>query len=258
MTSNVTRLFIIIDIFPHFASINIVTSNVAILITMEFQLIHVLNRGVDKRKIFLDDQDRFRFIHDLFEFNNQEKVKNLFYFFKKYRDIERRYIKKPPRKLLVQIHAFCLMPNHYHLLLSPKIDTGTPQFMKKLNMGYSKYFNEKYKRKGTLFEGRYKSVAIENESHFIHIPYYIHFNPLDLEAPEWRNNELKNYKKANEFLNSYRWSSHFDYVGKKNFPSVTQRNFLSEFFEGPKEYEKNIEEWLKSIDLENIKDKTLE
>jgi len=233
---------------------------------MDFQLIHVLNRGVDKRKIFLDDQDRFRFIHDLFEFNDQKKVNNVFHSFHKhehneYNDIGCHYIQKPAipkRNLLVQIHAFCLMPNHYHLLLSPKIDTGISQFMQKLNMGYSKYFNEKYKRKGTLFEGKYKSVAIKNESHFIYIPYYIHFNPLDLEAPEWRKEELKNYKKAMNFLNQYRWSSHLDFMGKKNFPSVTQRTFLLKVFGGQEDYKNSIKAHLKDFSLENIKDNTLE
>ena len=226
---------------------------------MDLQLIHVLNRGVDKRNIFLDDQDRFRFIHDLFEFNNQEKVNNVFHSFHKYNnDIECHYIKKPARKLLVQVHAFCLMPNHYHLLLSRKIDTGISQFMQKLNMGYSKYFNEKYKRTGTLFEGRYKSVTIIDETHFNHIPYYIHLNPLDLIAPEWRKNELKDYKKALDFLNSYRWSSHLDYLGKKNFPSITQRGSLLEIFGSSEGYEKNIKQWLKNIELENIKESILE
>ena len=130
--------------------------------------------------------------------------------------------------------------------------------MKKLNMGYARYFNEKYQRSGALFQGRYKSIAINDEAHFIHLPYYIHLNPLDLITPEWRERELKDYKKAIEFLNSYRWSSHLDYLGKKNFPSLTSREFLLQFFDGSKEYQKSVERWLKSIDLENIKDIALE
>ena len=99
-------------------------------------LVHVLNRGVDKRKIYLDDQDYFRFIHDLFEFNDVEMVKNVAYSFKhQIMDVGRPYIvDKGPRKLLVKIHAFCLMPNHYHLLLSPVMENGIPFFMKKLNL----------------------------------------------------------------------------------------------------------------------------
>ncbi|MEK7077754.1 MAG: transposase, partial [Patescibacteria group bacterium] len=107
------------------------------------ELVHVLNRGVDKRTIFLDDEDRFRFIHDLFEFNDQGRVNNVFYLFNKYNDIASHYIERK-RKLLVDIHAFCLMPNHYHLLLSPRVDDGIVKFMKKLGIGYAKYFNIKY------------------------------------------------------------------------------------------------------------------
>ena len=87
------------------------------------------------------------------------------------------------------------MSNHYHLLLTPAVENGIALFMKKINGGYVKYFNEKYERKGTLFEGKYKRIIIKNEAHFIHLPYYIHLNPLDLAAPEWRERKIKNYKK---------------------------------------------------------------
>ncbi len=216
------------------------------------EIYHVLTRGVDKRKIFLDQKDYLRFIHDLFEFNDEAPVNTTFYVFRN--AIARREVGKErkPRKLLVKIHAFCLMPNHYHLLLTPKIEGGIPRFMKKLNMGYARYFNEKYKRKGTLFEGRYKNIIVKNEAHFIHLPYYIHLNPLDLKFPEWRSRELKNYKEAIKFLENYRWSSHLDYLGVPNFPSVTQREFLMEFFGDHKEYEQDIHQWLK--DLGNMKD----
>lgn len=225
---------------------------------------HVLNRGIEKRKIFLDEQDYFRFIHDLFEFNNVESINNVFYTFnKQYNDVRHHYIKinrnnRKPRKLLVKIHAFCLMPNHYHLLLTPITENGIALFMKKINGGYVKYFNERYKRKGTLFEGRYKRILVKDEPHFIHLPYYIHLNPLDLEFPEWRNRELKNYKEAMKFLENYRWSSHPDYIGKKNFPSISQREFLMKFFGGPKQYKEDMTNYFKTLDLEDIQDICLE
>lgn len=216
------------------------------------EIYHVLSRGVDKRKIFMDDKDYLRFIHDLFEFNNQLPVSNILYRFGKNKnmDIVSPYIKKP-RELLVDISAFCLMPNHYHLLLEPRAENGISLFMKKLNIGYAKYFNKKYERTGALFEGRYKSILIKNHAHFTHIPYYIHLNPLDIIAPEWRERKIKDYKKTIQFLDSYRWSSHLDYTGKKNFPSVTRREFLLDCFHGEKGYKKSIEGWLKDLDLEN-------
>jgi len=230
---------------------------------------HTLSRGVDKRKIFLDKQDYFRFIHNLFILNNQEVVYTTLYSFinidfaspniktdlgRKNQGLDRR----KPRKLLVDIYAFCLMPNHYHLLLSPKVKDGIPKFMKKLNMAYAKYFNRKYKRKGTLFEARYKRVPVEKEPHFYHLPYYIHLNPLDLKFPEWREGKLRNYRQALEFLEDYRWSSHLDYIGIKNFPSITDRNFLIEVFEGTAKYKQSIEQWLRELELEAFKDLVLE
>ncbi|MDP1688758.1 MAG: transposase [bacterium] len=222
------------------------------------EIYHVLSRGVDKRKIFMDDEDRYRFIHDLFEFNNQEPANSTYY---QFNVIARRKFEpneKKPRKLLVDLHVFCLMDNHYHLLISPRHEGSISLFMKKVNMGYAKYFNNKYERVGTLFEGRFKSVPVKNDAHFIHLPYYIHFNPLDFKFKEWRDRKLTNYRKAIEFLDSYRWSSHRDYSGEKNFPSVTQRELLSEFFDGPDGYKKSIKSWLQNLDLDSIKKLVLE
>ena len=231
------------------------------------QIIHVLNRGVDKRKIFLNDKDYFRFVHDLFEFNDSQPVENNFYFIRgneslktKTIDVGRRYIRKEQRirKTLVKIHAFCLMPNHYHLLLSPVVENGIALFMKKINGGYAKYFNEKYERTGALFSGKYKRILVQKDAHFIHLPYYIHLNPLDMIAPEWRKRELKNPKKAMEFLESYRWSSHLDYCGDRNFPSVTQRDMLLDFFGGHDKYKESINGWIEQLDMETIQDLILD
>ena len=225
------------------------------------EIYHVLNRGVDKRKIFLDKQDYLKFIHNLFELNNQEIVYYTFYKFERFnknKDIQCPCIERKPRKLLVDIYTFCLMPNHYHLLISPRIENGIARFMHKINMGYSKYFNQKYKREGTLFEGRYKSILVNKEPHFYHLPYYIHLNPLDIEFPEWREGKLRNYQKAMEFLNNYRWSSHSDYLGTKNFPSITNRDFLLDVFGGENKYKQSIKKWLKELEMERIRELTLE
>jgi len=231
--------------------------------TMEFY--HVLSRGVDKRKIFLDEKDYFRGVHDLFEFNDTERVNNLTYFLRyNSKDAGRPYIERGgrKRKLLVKIHSFCFMPNHYHMLLSPLTKNGIPLFMKKFNGGYAKYFNERYNRTGALFEGKYKRIIIKNEAHFIHIPYYIHLNPLDLITPEWREKKLHDFNKAIKFLESYRWSSHMDYLGVKNFPSVTQREFLFDIFGSNKQYGQKIEEWLEDLyltqKLDSVRDYVLE
>ena len=222
------------------------------------ELFHTLNRGVDKRSIFLDDRDRFRFIHDLYEFTDEARVLDVGYRSKTKTTLDIASPEVRKRKLLVDIHCFCLMGNHYHLLLSPRVDKGVSKFMKKLNMGYAKYFNQKYKRTGALFEGRFKSVLVNTETHFIHMPYYIHLNPLDFVSPEWRNRIVKNPKIAIEFLEKYRWSSFLDYIGKTNFPSVTARSFLLKFFKGSENYRTNTLDWIKSMNFSDIRGVTLE
>lgn len=229
------------------------------------QVYHIYNRGVEERNVFLDKEDYFRFIHDLFEFNDEAPAMNLYYKFSQLQaqsyEVQLRKFKvgeREPRKLLVDILLFCLMPNHFHLLIKQKADNGIVKFMQKLGTGYANYFNKKYKRVGSLFQGRFKAVLVEKDAHFMHLPYYIHSNPLDIKFSEWRNKEIKNYKEAMKFLENYRWSSFQDYIGKKNFPSVTQRKFLLDFFDGPEQYKKDTQKWLKEMDLEEIKEMILE
>ena len=219
------------------------------------ELFHVLNRGVDKRKIYLEDKDYFRFIHDLYEFNDKKKVLNVGWNFRQNIDVGRQYDK---RELLVDIHAFCLMPNHYHLLLSPKVENGIPLFMKKVNGGFAKYFNLKYERTGTLFERRYKSVAVVSDGHLVRLPYYIHLNPLDLDSPEWRESKIANPSKAINFLENYRWSSFLDYIGKKNFPSVINKSFLKGVIGDVDNYKKETLEWVNKMDYPEIDNVFLE
>lgn len=220
-------------------------------------LYHVLNRGVDKRTIFLDNKDYLRFIYNLAEFNDQKWATLASYRFKSL-DIASPKLIDKPRNPLVDIHAFCLMPNHYHLLLSPKTENGISQFMKKINMGYAKYFNLRYTRVGALFQGRYKSVPIMEEDHFLHLPYYIHMNPLDLFAPEWRRGRIRNPNEALRFLENYKWSSFSDYIGKNNFPFVINRDLLSKVFEYENGHRKHVLEWLRDMDLAFIQPILLE
>ncbi len=223
---------------------------------------HVLARGVDKRQIFMDDVDHLRFIRNLFYFNNAEfnwmstrSAQFVASGTHRVPDATKNEVRHPDVDLL----AFCLMPNHYHLLIKPKSDSGLQNFIKRVNQGYSQYFNGRQKRSGALFESRYKIVPIVNEAHFAHIPYYIHLNPLDLVDHGWREGELGDLNKATEFLDSYRWSSHLDYSGVRNFPSVTSREFLLDYFGDPDKYKKSIRDWLISRrNFEWMKGMTLE
>jgi len=226
---------------------------------VENQIYHIYNRGVEKRKIFLDKQDYLRFIYGLFMFNDKEAVINTSYYFNpKSMQVEPQHIKKErkPRKLLVEILIFTLMPNHFHLVLKQKRENGIVKFMQKLGTGYTMYFNKKYKRVGGLFQGRFKAVLISKEAHFIHLPFYIHTNPLDLIHYRGSTSIMEKVR----FLENYKWSSFPDYIGKKNFPSVTSREFFLEFFGGPEEYRKATINWLKEKEenIEKIKEVKLD
>ncbi len=224
------------------------------------QIYHVYNRGVEKRGVFSDDADRFRFVHDLFEFNDNKPTLNLTYHFNRTKEVgvPPPKLERLPRKLLVELMAFCLMPNHFHLMLRQKMDGGITLFMQKVGIGYTKYFNQKYQRVGPLFQGKYKAEVIKNDAHFLHLPYYIHANPLDLTMPAWREREISNHKQALQFLEAYRWSSFPDYIGKRNFPSVTHRDFLLELAGGQEKYKTGFISWLKEMDIGDISSLTLE
>ncbi len=182
---------------------------------------HVLNRGVEKRDIVLHDDDRMRFVRSLYIFNDSRSTPNSV-------SQAYRWELDSVRQPIVHIHAWCLMNNHYHLLLSPVNDElkNLSLFMKKLNMGYAKFFNEKYNRSGYLWQGKYKKIQIENDGQFNYIPYYIHLNPLDYFHYEWRKGRLKYSPNIQNILNTYRWSSFLDYNNIKNFPSLITTQLL--------------------------------
>lgn len=183
---------------------------------------HVLNRGVDKRDVVMNDDDRQRFVRGLYLFNDRNAAPNAI------SQIPLMNSKERKRDLLVRLHAWCLMNNHYHLLLSPLDDDpeNVSLFMKKLNMGYAKFFNEKYTRSGALWQGKYKKILIERDAQFQYIPFYIHLNPLDYNFPEWRKGGVKKVRAALDWLAKWKWSSNLDYGGSKNYPSLIDTRIL--------------------------------
>jgi len=210
------------------------------------ELYHALNRGVDKRTIVLDDYDRRRFVADLYTMNDSQPVNNLNYHFAQAMAVGQPYLLGREQKQLVHIHGWCLMNNHYHLLLSEQVEHGISLFLKKLNGGYAQYFNERHNRSGALFQGKTKKVLIERDAHFLWLLHYIHFNPLDYlpGAKQWRAQCLKDTKKALQWLAEYRWSSYQDYSGKPNFPEIVTNSFM---FKHKKEYFKESERYLTEL-----------
>lgn len=221
------------------------------------EIYHVYNRGVEKRDIFVEDKDYLRFISDLGLFNDIEQTYNVGFKLRQPTiDVGHQY--NDAKTKLVDILVFCLMPNHYHLLLRQRIDNGITKFMKKLGGGYVNYFNIKYQRVGTLFQGKFKSVLINSTSQLLYIPHYIHLNPLDKFMPEWREKKINNKQGAINFLKSYKWSSYSDYASELRFPDVLERSVLNEYFAGPNEYINDLHNFIGDMDLSGISDILLE
>lgn len=132
---------------------------------------HIYNRGVDKRSIFEDKDDLLRFLFIIKEFNNIEPVGGLY----KLETVIRRGSTSLDGRL-VNIVAYCLNQNHYHFILEPLVDNGIQKFMHRIGTGYTMYFNEKYKRSGSLFQGRYKSAHVSSNEYLLHLSVYVNLN----------------------------------------------------------------------------------
>lgn len=212
---------------------------------------HIVIRALDDNLIFKDTDDYFRGIFSIYEFNNSNPV--TIFIRRRDRSVEKKKEKLSdigsPTKLdkrdkFVEILAFCFMPNHIHLLIQQIKDGGISRFMQKVGIGLSKYFNKKYQRKGHVFQDVFKSVHIENDSQLTTVFNYIHVNPLSLREPGWKEKGIKDINESIEFLENYKWSSYQDYIGKKNFSSVTERNFLSEYISDAGGCREAIKNWL--------------
>ncbi len=208
---------------------------------------HVINRGVDGRKIFTKNQDYSRFILSL-EFFNTKKEINIWDLVKGGSDptlIEKlKKEREKPYEPIVELLAFVLMPNHYHLLIREITHGGISLFMQKIG-GYSLYFNEQYDRSGSLFQSRYKCVEIKTDAQLFAAFNYVHTNPVELIEPMWKKQQVKYFNKANDFLKNYENSSYRDYIGIPTFPNTTSREFFLEIFNREKGCRKEIEDWIK-------------
>jgi len=224
------------------------------------EIYHVISRTVGDTVVFDNEKDFYRGIFSIYEFNNSNPVeiwerRRARASFKKqeklkivgrltshnFKDINDSYIDERDR--LVDIFAFSFMPNHLHLILKQLKDNGITQFMKKVNGGYAKYFNEKYNRKGHLFN-KFRAVHIKDDDQFKNAFVYVHTNLISLIEPSWKEKGIENPEKVKEFLENNKRHSYPDYLGKKNFPSVTQRNFLLEVMGGAEGCKAEVDNWI--------------
>ena len=131
------------------------------------QIYHIYNRGVDKRDIFQETGDYQRLYYSLIYFNTDQISQN-------FRLAKSRYSKDSQR--LVDVHAYSLLPNHFHLILTQLKDNGISEYMKRVSAGYTGFFNEKYKRSGSLFQGTFKRIHVEDEEQYRYLFAYVNEN----------------------------------------------------------------------------------
>ncbi len=214
---------------------------------MKGNIYHLLNRGVEKRKIFLDKEDHIRFIHDLEDFNNVKNVEQSYFRRRESKNLLTDV--RRPSEMIVDILCWTLMPNHPHIMAVEKDEGNISEFSRKVFGGYTKYFNKKKDRSGVLFQGKTKMIMLKNDSHFLYLPFYIHLNSLDLFQPGWKEDGIKDIKSAIKFLEEYRWSNYRDIIGKGNgeFADTTNKKLFFEMFQtNEKKYKKDMEDWIRA------------
>jgi len=201
---------------------------------------HVYNRGVEKRKVFLSRADYDRFVALLY-LANQTEPADLKYQGRSFSEMTEDRAGEP----LVEIVAYCLMPNHFHLLLREMIEGGIARFMQKLTTGYTMYFNKRHERSGALFEGTYKARHADEDRYLRYLISYIHLNPIKLFDRKWKANGIQNRSGAERFLEKYEYSSYLDYFGKKRPQGkLLEQDIGREFFESLGDFKQCTAEWL--------------
>ena len=180
---------------------------------VENGIYHVYNRGVDKRTIFEDTQDYKLFLSYL-----------------------KRYLTEPTSEvgphwkkglhMQIELLAYCLMGNHFHLLVKQNSKTALTTFMRCLSNSYTKYFNQKYDRVGPLLQGKFKAILVDKDNYLLHLTRYIHLNPVS-HKDQITSSDLAR-------LEQYNYSSYADYIGKLKTKWVKPEFALGYFKESSK------------------------
>lgn len=194
----------------------------------ENEYYHVFGRGVSKENIFIDNKDRARFIFLITHFQSPLKIYNVSWctdtFLKKgsFSTKEDR-VKNILKKRSVELVAFALMSNHFHMLVRNLEDKILSVYMQRVLTAYSKYFNAKYHKKGHVFGGPFGATHVKNNNQLLHLSAYIHKNPK--ENGEWKNTYDK-----------YPWSSYQDYIGLNRWGNFISTDIVLKQFKDQSQY----------------------
>ncbi|MDO8474265.1 MAG: transposase [bacterium] len=216
--------------------------------------VHVCARGTRGLPIVHDDQDRWHFLELLYYCNHTESRRNLFR--KLQESKEENKTKKlffwPPvwreREPIVSVVTYALVENHYHLLLQERVENGISRFMQKIGIGFAKYYNQKYKTKGNLFQGRYRAKVVDTDEYLSYVSAYIQAKNILEVYPGGLGSALSNLEKSFQWATEYPFGSLGDYVGARKFP-IVEKSVLGDMFSSPASYQKFAKECVKGMNL---------
>ena len=198
--------------------------------------VHVLKRGARGINIVRDESDRWRFLRILF-FMNDEHFDKSWTAVTRGKGLFQRPESWPKRKPLVNILSYTLMPNHFHLLLNEIQSGGVSLFMKKLGQSMTEHANLKYKEKGSLFQGAYKSKTIKTNEYLRHLAVYIMVkNVFELYPKKRLAGAQENFEDAWKWANNYSFSSISDYAGMRVRSPIITKGILEEVFDTPAKF----------------------
>ncbi|OIP22293.1 hypothetical protein COS74_01160 [bacterium CG06_land_8_20_14_3_00_33_50] len=184
---------------------------------VENGIYHIYNRGINKQDIFLDDQDYSTFLFYLkLYLDNPDNLKDL--------DPQKKacFVRKNFNNS-IDLLCYCLMPNHFHLILRQSSEKDIIDFMRCVATNYSMYFNKKYDRVGYLFQGRYKAVLVNSDNYLFHLSRYIHLNPSAIQSG-----------KGASLAEEYKYSSYANYLGLK-YTNWLKPELILEYFDQQKD-----------------------
>ena len=213
------------------------------------QIYHIFNRSIDRKPIFIHQKENQRAFNTLSFYRFSDIPVRLSYFLTWSAERKDQLLKEleKNKNYLVKVLCFCLMPNHFHFLLSQEKEGGISKFVAQFQNSYTRYLNIKYKRKGHLFEGQFKAVRVETDEQLVHLSRYIHLNPYSLFVV-----------KQIDDLFSYSYSSLQEYLGKTS-GFCDREIILSHFKNLKEEYKKFIFDQADyQREIERIKHLTLE
>ncbi len=188
---------------------------------------HCYNRGVDKRRVFQSVRDYQRFLQALYLCNgtvpiHQNDISSL---------THESIFEHQREGSLVSIGAYCLMPNHFHIVMQEIVENGITSFMQKVGTAYTMYFNIRNDRTGNLFLKPFRARRITNDAHFLHIPNYVHLNPAEMFEPRWKEGIVRDIDLLEKRVRTYAYSSAGDFFGTPRVENAILDTATRELFE---------------------------